>query len=344
MNTSSGIRLNKYISSSGHCSRREADGLIETNRVKINGKKPELGARVEQGDTVTVDGMDIVASVEDKSDRVYIIYNKPVGITCTTEHNVRGNIVDAIDHDVRIFPVGRLDKPSEGIILLTNDGDIVNKILRAENAHSKEYLVTVNKSIGADFVKKMSQGIPILDTVTRPCKVSIQGRTAFKIILTQGLNRQIRRMCEYLGYDVITLKRTRIMSIELGRLKPGQWRNATADEMTQLNKQIQGSTGEASTPKKKKPTKKKIFKRAESENKSTESRVNRKNANQKKALSKSASVGARPKKTGAKQATSGNAKRDEKKEGKVYGANKSKRLPAKLSGKKSFSSTKKRKK
>ena len=245
MSTSKGIRLNKYISSSGYCSRREADKLIESNRVKINDRKPELGVRVQDGDEVTVDGMQIVGSTESKSDRIYIMYNKPIGITCTTEQSVKGNIIDAIDHDHRIFPIGRLDKPSEGLILLTSDGDIVNKILRAENAHSKEYLVTVNKAIGDDFSGKMSKGVPILDTVTKPCKVSVQNRTAFKITLTQGLNRQIRRMCEYLGYEVVQLQRLRIMNIELGRLKPGQWRNITREEMAQLNKAIEGSSSEA---------------------------------------------------------------------------------------------------
>ena len=248
MNTSDGIRLNKFISSSGYCSRREADKLIESNRVRINNNKPELGARVNPGDEVTVDGMLIAGSADNKSDRIYIAYNKPIGITCTTEQNVKGNIIDAIDHDHRIFPVGRLDKASEGLILLTNDGDVVNKILRAENAHSKEYLVVVNKPIGPDFASKMSKGIPILGTVTKPCNVSVLNRTAFKIVLTQGLNRQIRRMCEYLGYEVIQLQRLRIMDIELGRLKPGQWRNVTREEMARLNKAIEGSSSESAKP------------------------------------------------------------------------------------------------
>jgi pseudouridine synthase len=242
----SGTRLNKFISDSGHCSRREADKLIESNRVKINGKLPELGSRVEDGDTVTVDGLQIYGSAANKSDRVYLAYNKPVGITCTTEQNVKGNIVDAVDHDQRIFPIGRLDKPSEGLILLTSDGDIVNKILRAENSHDKEYLVSVNKNIGPGFVEKMSSGVPILGTVTKPCKVVTQGRSAFKITLTQGLNRQIRRMCEYLGYEVVALKRLRIMNIELGKLRPGQWRKLSRDEMEQLNKAISSSSSEAS--------------------------------------------------------------------------------------------------
>lgn len=245
MTTPRTIRLNKFISDSGFCSRREADKVIESNRVKINGQRAELGTRVEPGDIVTVDGQTIDAAPENKSDRVYIAYNKPVGITCTTDQRIKGNIVDAIDHDERIFPIGRLDKPSEGLILLTSDGDIVNKILRAENAHEKEYLVTVNKSIDSDFVDKMSRGVPILDTVTKPCKVTPVGRSVFKIILTQGLNRQIRRMCEYLGYDVTQLVRLRIMNVALGNLKHGQWRNLSQQEMDELNASISHSKSEA---------------------------------------------------------------------------------------------------
>lgn len=235
------IRLNKFISDSGFCSRREADKLIEDRRVRLNGQVPEMGTRVEPGDTVTVDGVVIGNSAADKSDRVYIAYNKPIGITCTTERQVKGNIVDAIDHEQRIFPIGRLDKPSEGLILLTSDGDIVNKILRAENAHEKEYVVGVNKPLAADFAGRMSSGIPILGTVTKPCRVTVTGKTSFRIVLTQGLNRQIRRMCEYLGYEVTSLKRIRIMNIELGRLRPGQWRNLTSEEMGRLNNAVADS-------------------------------------------------------------------------------------------------------
>ena len=256
MSNDSTIRLNKFISDSGRCSRREADKLIDSNRVKVNGRRPELGTRVEAGDVVTVDGQEILGSAPGKSDRVYLAYNKPVGITCTTERSVKGNIVDAIDHDQRIFPIGRLDKPSEGLILLTSDGDIVNKILRAENAHEKEYLVTLNKSISPDFAAKMSRGLPILDTVTKPCKVSVVGRSVFKITLTQGLNRQIRRMCEYLGYEVIQLVRLRIMSVELGRLKPGQWRNLGQREIDEINAAIASSKSESSGQKRS-PAKKK---------------------------------------------------------------------------------------
>ncbi|MDO6425653.1 23S rRNA pseudouridine(2604) synthase RluF [Thalassotalea sp. 1_MG-2023] len=237
-----GKRLNKYISESGYCSRREADKLIEANRVTINGKVPELGTKVLPDDEVKVDGKRVGSMPSNKSDRVYIAYNKPVGITCTTERHVRGNIIDAIGHRERIFPIGRLDKPSEGLIFLTSDGDIVNKILRAENAHDKEYVVTVDTPISERFIERMSRGVPILGTITKPCKVTPQSKFVFKIILTQGLNRQIRRMCEYLGYEVTKLRRNRIMSVKLGHLKPGQWRNLTKEEMATINNALKGST------------------------------------------------------------------------------------------------------
>ena len=242
MDTSSEKRLNKYISDSGFCSRREADKLIEQNRVKINGVVPELGTKVQPGDNVVVDGKRINAVEQNKSDRVYIAYNKPIGITCTTERDVHGNIIDAIRHKKRIFPIGRLDKPSEGLIFLTSDGDIVNKILRAENAHDKEYLVTVDKPLSERFVERMQRGVPILDTITKPCTVKVQSRFVFSIILTQGLNRQIRRMCEFLGYEVTKLKRTRIMNVTVDNLKPGQWRNLTAQEMSDINNAVAGSS------------------------------------------------------------------------------------------------------
>lgn len=235
-------RLNKFISESGYCSRREADKLIEQNRVKINDAIPELGTKVLPGDVVSVDGKIIKPSAENKSDRIYIAYNKPIGITCTTEKHVKGNIVDAINHSKRIFPIGRLDKPSEGLIFLTSDGDIVNKILRAENAHEKEYVVNVDKPLNDRFKSRMEKGIPILGTVTKPCKVKILGPKQFSIILTQGLNRQIRRMCEYLGYDVTKLKRTRIMNVSLKGLKVGQWRELTKAEMATINNAVQGSS------------------------------------------------------------------------------------------------------
>jgi 23S rRNA pseudouridine2604 synthase len=238
---SAGIRLNKFISDSGFCSRREADKLIEQNRVTINGQCPVLGTKVLPGDEVKVDGKRIKSSAPNKTDRVYIAYHKPVGITCTTERHIDGNIIDAIRHTQRIFPIGRLDKDSEGLIFLTSDGDIVNKILRAENAHDKEYVVTVDKPLSAQFAELMSNGVPILDTVTKTCKVSIQGKHVFRIILTQGLNRQIRRMCEYFGYTVTKLKRTRIMNVQLGSLKPGQWRDLTHEEMVAINTAVAGS-------------------------------------------------------------------------------------------------------
>lgn len=237
-----GKRLNKYISETGFCSRREADKLIADNKVQINGVIPELGTKVMPGDKVTVNGKLIQAAPENKSDRVYIAYHKPIGITCTTERHVKGNIVDAIKHKQRIFPIGRLDKPSEGLIFLTSDGDIVNKILRAENAHEKEYVVNVDKPLNDRFKKRMEKGIPILGTVTKPCRVKILGPKQFSIILTQGLNRQIRRMCEYLDYEVTKLKRTRIMNVDLKGLKVGQWRDLTDAEMKAINKAVAHSS------------------------------------------------------------------------------------------------------
>ena len=234
-------RLNKYISDSGYCSRRFADKLIENNRVTINGKVPELGTKVLLGDRVCIDGNEIKASASNHTDRVYIAYNKPVGITCTTERHVKGNIIDAIGHTKRIFPIGRLDKPSEGLIFLTSDGDIVNKILRAENAHDKEYIVKVDKPISERFIERMSKGIPILGTITKPCVVKHDSKFVFRIILTQGLNRQIRRMCEYLDYEVIELQRSRIMNVELGKLRSGEWRDLTQSEMTEINTAVSHS-------------------------------------------------------------------------------------------------------
>lgn len=238
---SDGRRLNKFISDSGYCSRREADKLIEQRLVTINGKCPALGAKVVPGDVVVAEGKRIRNSASDKSDRVYIAYHKPVGITCTTERKVKGNIVDAIRHKKRIFPIGRLDKDSEGLIFLTSDGDIVNKILRAENAHEKEYIVTVDKPINGKFAEAMAKGVPILNTVTMPCKVTVLSRFVFKIILTQGMNRQIRRMCEHFGYEVTKLKRTRIMNVSLAPLKPGQWRDLTPKEVDEINRSTAGS-------------------------------------------------------------------------------------------------------
>lgn len=225
-------RINKYLSEVGYCSRRAADKLIAEGRVTINGKVPEMGTKVVTGDEVKVDG-EAVSTPKDKP--VYIAFNKPIGIVCTTDTRVeKDNIIDFINYPKRIFPIGRLDKPSEGLIFLTNDGDIVNKILRARNNHEKEYLVTVDKPITPDFLKKMRNGIPILDTVTRKCEVNQLSTYQFRIILTQGLNRQIRRMCEYLDYRVKKLKRTRIMNVHLD-LPVGTWRDLTDKELEQIH-------------------------------------------------------------------------------------------------------------
>lgn len=232
-------RINKYLSEVGYCSRRAADKLIEQGRVTINGEVPLMGTKIVEGDKVCVDGKAVSKSEEAA---VYIALNKPTGIVCTTDTRVeKDNIIDFLNYPKRIFPIGRLDKASEGLILLTNDGDIVNKILRARNNHEKEYIVYVNKKIDADFVSKMSQGIPILDTVTRPCKVKKIGDYRFKIILTQGLNRQIRRMCEYLGYHVVRLKRIRIMNIHLD-LKVGEHRDLSKSELKELNRLVEPSS------------------------------------------------------------------------------------------------------
>ncbi len=240
-----GVRLNKYISDTGHCSRREADKLIEEGRVEINGHPAGLGVRIVDGDVVTINGK----RVGEKKAPLYIVLNKPVGITCTTELHIPGNIISFIKHKERIFPIGRLDKPSEGLILLTNDGDIVNKILRAGNQHEKEYIVSVHKPITDDFIQKMSNGVKILDTVTKKCKVYREGKNVFRIILVQGLNRQIRRMCETLGYEVLTLKRIRIMNITLEGLRIGQWRDLTSKEVDDITQMVSSSikTADASS-------------------------------------------------------------------------------------------------
>ncbi|MCE0453627.1 23S rRNA pseudouridine(2604) synthase RluF [Brevibacillus sp. AF8] len=228
------MRINKFISETGICSRREADKLIEAKRVTINGQLAELGSTVASGDDVRIDGQPLGVKKKD----VYIALNKPVGITCTTELHVKGNIIDFVNHPERIFPIGRLDKDSQGLILLTNDGDIVNKILRAENNHDKEYIVTVDKPITANFLHGMANGVRILGTTTKPCKVTKVSDRVFNIVLTQGLNRQIRRMCQAFGYQVRKLERVRIMNIALGNLKLGQWRNLTPKELTDLNKSL----------------------------------------------------------------------------------------------------------
>ena len=226
------ISLNKFISSKGLCSRREADRLIEQGRVMINGEVAKKGNRVTPSDQVILDGQIIKKK---KTQQVYIKFHKPPGVTCTTDTKDKSNIIDYINYKKRIFPIGRLDKSSTGLILLTSDGDIVNKILRKENKHEKEYIVGVNRPINSAFIQKMSKPIPMLGTKTLPSKV-IQLKTAlFKIILTQGLNRQIRRMCEFCGYKVTTLKRVRIMHITLGALKPGEWSYLSKEEMDELN-------------------------------------------------------------------------------------------------------------
>ncbi|MDO5636557.1 MAG: 23S rRNA pseudouridine(2604) synthase RluF [Myroides sp.] len=242
-----GIRINKFLSEVGYCSRREADKLLEQGRITINGKLPELGTKVQPTDEVRVNGT-IVTEREDP--KIYLILNKPVGIECTTNQSVRGNIVDFINYPERIFPVGRLDKDSEGLIIMTNDGDIVNKILRARNNNEKEYIVTVNKPITDRFIQRMGAGVPILDTVTKECRVEKISNTTFRIFLTQGLNRQIRRMCEYFDYTVVALKRIRIMNISLD-VPVGKYREITKAEMTELNRLVGDSTKteEGSLPK-----------------------------------------------------------------------------------------------
>jgi 23S rRNA pseudouridine2604 synthase len=231
-------RINKYLSELGYCSRREADRLISAGRVTVNGENPEMGTKISHDDSVAVDG--IVIS-NNKNPSIYLAFHKPIGIVCTTDTKVeKNNIIDFINYPKRIFPIGRLDKPSEGLILLTNDGDIVNKILRASNNHEKEYIVTVDKPISQTFLERMSSGIPILDTITKKCHVVKIDRFTFKIILTQGLNRQIRRMCEYLNYRVTKLKRVRIMNIELD-IPNGQHRELTVNELKDLEHLLSNS-------------------------------------------------------------------------------------------------------
>ncbi len=233
-----GIRVNKFLSEVGYCSRREADKLLTEGRITINGLVPEMGTKVFPNDEVRIDGKWIRQKEEQP---IYLAFNKPVGIECTTNQSVKNNIVDYLNYPKRIFPIGRLDKASEGLIFMTNDGDIVNKILRARNNHEKEYTVTVNKPITDRFIEKMSGGIPILGTVTKRCKVEQLSKTIFKIILTQGLNRQIRRMCEYLGYEVVALKRIRIINISLD-IPVGRYRELTPIEISELNKWIEPSS------------------------------------------------------------------------------------------------------
>jgi 23S rRNA pseudouridine2604 synthase len=230
------VRVNKFISDTGFCSRREADALIKEGRVSINGNKPSLSTRVEEGDTVLIDGQTLrIRKVKPGTRKhVYIALNKPVGITCTTDQSVKGNIVDFVDHEQRIFPIGRLDKDSEGLILLTSNGDIVNELLRAENRKEKEYLVAVNKAVTDDFLRGMAKGVRIHRDMTLPCKTRKIAPYGFAIVLTQGLNRQIRLMAAAFGYRVTQLRRVRIINLKLGALKPGQWRNLSDAELKGL--------------------------------------------------------------------------------------------------------------
>jgi len=240
-------RINKYLSEIGYCSRRGADKLIDQGRVTINGVVPEMGTKIGPDDVVKVDGK-AVSEEEKEEPNVYLAFNKPIGIVCTTDTRVeKDNIIDYINYPKRIFPIGRLDKPSEGLIFLTNDGDIVNKILRARNNHEKEYIVSVNKPITSDFIRRMGNGVPILGTTTKTCEVEKLGKNDFRIVLTQGLNRQIRRMCEFLGYEVVALKRIRIMNVSLD-VPVGKWRDLTQEELNTINKMVDESskTAEAS--------------------------------------------------------------------------------------------------
>lgn len=237
------IRINKYLSEKGICSRREADKVVQQHRVKINGIVAEMGSKVSKIDKVHLDNKLLA---EDEK-HVYIALNKPTGITCTTEPSVKGNISDYVNYEKRIYPIGRLDKESEGLILMTNDGNIVNKILRARNNHEKEYIVTVDRPITGNFINAMSSGVSILDTITKPCKIYKEDKFTFRIILTQGLNRQIRRMCEVFNYNVVKLKRIRIMNILLGELPIGYWKYISEHELKDLDKLLSTSTKEVST-------------------------------------------------------------------------------------------------
>lgn len=303
--------LNKYISNSGYCSRREADRLIEQGRISINNKIAELGNRVKAGDKVYIDG----ELIKNTDKRIYIALHKPEGIISTTDQNIKGNIIDYLGFPNRIFPIGRLDKASEGLIFLTSDGDIVNKILRAGNNHEKEYIVTVDKPITSDFLFKMGNGVPVLDTITNNCKVKADGKQTFRITLTQGLNRQIRRMCEYLGYSVVRLKRIRIMNISLGNLPVGQWRYLTPAELDIIQTMIADSsnTQEASVdefaPKKRfaldrKPEKRPstlskegqgVFKKTFANDNSRNASKDKKSAKPQRSKSHNENVGAKPK-------------------------------------------------
>jgi 23S rRNA pseudouridine2604 synthase len=240
MSDEKGTRINKYLSEIGFCSRRKADLLIEQERIKVNGVYAVMGQKVTGQEEIQVNNK-IIKKLENKK-HIYIAFNKPVGIVCTTDtKREKDNIIDYINYPTRIFPIGRLDKPSEGLIFLTNDGDIVNKILRANNQHEKEYIVEVNKPVTKDFIKKMGEGVPVLDKITNKCKIKQTGKKTFKIILTQGLNRQIRRMCEYFDYRVVFLKRIRIMNIKLD-IPVGEYRDFTKSELNQINQLVKNSS------------------------------------------------------------------------------------------------------
>ena len=240
MSDEKGTRINKYLSEIGFCSRRKADLLIEQERIKVNGVYAVMGQKITGQEEIQVNNK-IIKKLENKK-HIYIAFNKPAGIVCTTDtKREKDNIIDYINYPTRIFPIGRLDKPSEGLIFLTNDGDIVNKILRANNQHEKEYVVEVNKPVTKDFIKKMGEGVPVLDKITNKCKIKQTGKKTFKIILTQGLNRQIRRMCEYFDYRVVFLKRIRIMNIKLD-IPVGEYRDFTKSELNQINQLVKNSS------------------------------------------------------------------------------------------------------
>lgn len=244
--TETTVRLNKFLSEAGVCSRREADRLIESGKVTVDGKRAEMGMRVSPSQRVCVGKK----GVRQKNEMVLLAVNKPVGIVCTEEKKEKNNIIRFLNYPTRVTYIGRLDKDSEGLLLMTNNGDIINKMMRAGNQHEKEYKVTVNKPVTKEFIEKMAEGVPILDTVTRKCKVEMLGKYKFRIILTQGLNRQIRRMCEYLGYKVTRLERIRVMNITLGELKPGEYRKVTEAEIQKLYELIKDSSNETVIPKK----------------------------------------------------------------------------------------------
>lgn len=232
------MRLNKYLSDAGICSRREADRLVQEGKILVDGKAAVLGMQIEEGQEILVNGK----AVRREEKKVLLLFHKPRGIECTANPKIKNNVISYIDYQIRIYYIGRLDKDSEGLLLLTNQGELVNKMMRAGNCHEKEYLVTVDKPVTEDFIKKMSKGVPVLGTVTRKCRVEKTGEKTFRIILTQGLNRQIRRMCEYLGYRVKRLKRIRVMNLELGDLPVGQYREAEKKELEDLKSLIQDSS------------------------------------------------------------------------------------------------------